>query len=129
MGCVMSGVRKVLVVDDSRFARSVASKLINEVRPGWSIEQAAGGRQALEMCESEQFDLVTIDMHMPEMDGFELVEKLRERGNSARLVLITANIQDAVRDKAEARALHIVPKPLSADKVRNLVGTLESQDE
>lgn len=123
----MSDVRRVLVVDDSRFARSVASKLISEARPTWSIEQAAGGREALEMCETAQFDLVTIDMHMPEMDGFELVEKLRERGNSAQLVLITANIQDAVRDKADACSLQVVPKPLSADKVRNLVGALDTQ--
>lgn len=123
----MSDVRKVLVVDDSRFARSVASKLISEARPSWTIEQAAGGREALDLCASGKFDLVTIDMHMPEMDGFELVEKLRESGNPAHLVLITANIQDAIRDKAEAQSLHVVPKPLSADKVRNLVGSLETE--
>lgn len=81
----------------------------------------------MELCETMTFDLVTIDMHMPEMDGFELAEKLRESGNPAQLVLITANIQDAVRDKAEAQAMRVVPKPLSADKVRNLVGSLDAE--
>ncbi len=123
----MSQSRKVLVVDDSRFARSVASKLIVEARPNWSVSQASGGREALELCKSGEFDLVTIDMHMPEMDGFELAQQLREEGTSAHLVIITANIQEAVRERAQAQSLQLVPKPLSEEKVRNLLGSLEAR--
>lgn len=118
----MSAAVKVLVVDDSGFSRNVIAGFVQKSRSGSTVEEAATAEIALEKLSTDTvYDLITIDLHMPGMDGLALVAELRNRDVKSPLALITANVQEAIRAKAEALAVHFVPKPVNADKIRNLL--------
>ena len=87
---------QILVVDDSAFARSRIAQTLTSA--GHSVIEADGGNAALKLFAETQFDLVTVDMLMPEMDGLELIRRLRALRPDVRIIAISADIQQATRD-------------------------------
>jgi YesN/AraC family two-component response regulator len=69
---------KVLIVDDEPAIRSMHHRVVRGELPAARISEASNGTAALEMIATEQPDLVLLDLMMPEMDGFEVLEKLKE---------------------------------------------------
>ena len=67
---------KVLVVDDEKDIRELINFYLN--KEGFEVLEASNGEEALEIFENEYIDLGIIDVMMPVMDGFELVENLKE---------------------------------------------------
>ena len=65
---------KILVVDDEEYIRDVIVTYLNN--EGYQTYQAEDGYQALDMLEKDKYDLMVLDIMMPEMDGFTLLEKL-----------------------------------------------------
>jgi CheY-like chemotaxis protein/anti-sigma regulatory factor (Ser/Thr protein kinase) len=122
----------ILVVDDSRLERHRA-RLLLEKRPGlvgrsvptgWSITEAGHGREALQAMDKALPDLVVADLQMPEMDGLELVEKIRVSFPSVPVILMTAHGSEEIAVQALRRgAAGYVPKRLLA---RDLVETVEN---
>ncbi len=88
---------KVLIIDDAKFTRTMLKKMIVEF--GHETIEAENGRVGLEMINSEEPDLVLTDILMPEMEGTELLALLRETNMDVKVVVISANIQDTVRDQ------------------------------
>jgi serine phosphatase RsbU (regulator of sigma subunit) len=85
-------VPRVLVVDDLPLNRDVLSRRV--VREGFAVETAEHGRQALDMLQSEPFDLVLLDVAMPEMDGIELLETLKNDERLAHIPVIMVSATD-----------------------------------
>ena len=87
--------KKILAVDDEKFiVRLVETTL---VRHGYEVVMAYDGKEALEKVESEKPDLVVLDVMMPYMDGFEVLQTLR-RNPATRdipVIMLTAKAQDA----------------------------------
>ncbi len=77
----------ILVVDDDNFFRQLASDMLS--RKGYLVVPAANAAQALDAVAHETFDLVITDVVMPEMDGFGLTAKLRERDPEQEVILVT----------------------------------------
>ncbi|WP_375772299.1 response regulator [Archangium gephyra] len=77
----------ILVVDDDNFFRQLASDMLS--RKGYLVVPAASAAQALDAVAHETFDLVITDVVMPEMDGFGLTAKLRERDPEQEVILVT----------------------------------------
>lgn len=117
--------KTVLIVDDSRMSRMMISTIIKTHHPDWNIIDAASGDEALEKANGKAIDLMTLDMNMPGMDGITLGTKLREQFPSADIALVTANIQDAVRQKAEQAQLAFIAKPITEDRIMNYVKSTE----
>lgn len=67
---------KVLIVDDEQDIRELIKFYMN--KEGYDVIEAKDGEEALEIFESEYIDLAIIDVMMPKMDGFELVENIKE---------------------------------------------------
>ena len=72
----VSGIRRVLVVDDNQIAQQVLGHILE--RAHYDVSYASGGADALDLLASEQFDLVLVDLQMPEIDGFEVCRRLRQ---------------------------------------------------
>ena len=66
---------KILVVDDEEYIRDVIVEYLNN--EGYLTFQAEDGLAALELLENDKFDLMILDVMMPDMDGFTLLEKIR----------------------------------------------------
>ncbi|MFE8600551.1 GGDEF domain-containing response regulator [Archangium violaceum] len=77
----------ILVVDDDNFFRQLASDMLS--RKGYLVVPAANAAQALEAATHETFDIVITDLVMPELDGFGLTGKLRERDPEQEVILVT----------------------------------------
>jgi class 3 adenylate cyclase len=100
-------------VDDNEINRDVLSRRL--VQRGYRVAVAASGREALQMLVDQPFDLVLLDIMMPEMSGFDVLKILRERHSAAKLPVIMATASDQSRDIVEALTLganDYVTKPL-----------------
>lgn len=109
---------RVLVVDDDPFiARSLAFVLR---KAGFDVIEARDGEAALEMIRSRRPDLVFLDVMMPKIDGFQVVEQVRADPafDGVRIVLLTARGQEADRQRGESvGADAYVTKPFSPTKI------------
>ncbi|MDP3847721.1 MAG: response regulator [Pseudomonas sp.] len=117
----------VLIVDDSQVSRMMFSNLILTEDPSWQIFEAANGVEALSMAQQCQPSLITLDINMPLMDGFEAAALLRAQFPAATLVLISANIQASSRTRAEALGVHFLAKPISALIARQTIALWDSE--
>ena len=112
----------VLVVDDSEVDRRLVGGLLSRDLD-WIVEYAENGKQALEMMEVTEPDIVVTDLMMPDMDGMELVTHLCMHYPSVPIILVTGQGSEDVAAEALARgAVSYVPKRDLADK---LVETVE----
>ena len=117
----------VLVVDDSRVSRMMLAALLREQRPGLEIHEAADGAEAVARAAELKPDLITLDINMPVMDGFEAAERIRALLPAATLCLLTANVQASSKARAETLGVHFLAKPISEAVVRQAVEAWERE--
>jgi two-component system chemotaxis response regulator CheY len=117
----------LLIVDDSKMSRLMISRIIKDLRPGWRIVEAASGSDALDLIEKTPPDLISMDINMPGISGLEAAGRIRMHNPDIRIVLCTANIQDAVRQAAEKAGVMFVAKPITPESVVNMVALFEGK--
>jgi adenylate cyclase len=103
----------LLVVDDNEANRDMLSRRL-EAR-GYRVSVAESGQRALDLLESERFDLVLLDIMMPEMSGLATLKRLRARHSRGELPVIMATAKDQSEDIVEALSLganDYVTKPI-----------------
>ena len=116
------GEPRVLVVDDE----PVALKLLVKGLDQYVVSQAANGKQALEVFEAESPDLVVTDIQMPEMDGVELLEKLRADQPGLPVLAVTGFMEEDELKKQDFDGY--LMKPVSVVDLREMVSrVLESR--
>lgn len=117
-------IRSVLIVDDSRLARLMVAGLLSERWPTARVREAEDATQALHAVEQEAPDLVILDHNMPGEPGLDVVEKLRAMAPGASIALVTANIQNTMRERASQAGCHFVGKPVTAEKIDKLLADI-----
>ncbi|MFO7901879.1 MAG: response regulator [Planctomycetota bacterium] len=111
----------ILVVDDSEMDRRLVGGLLPQDLD-WLVEFADNGVAALEKMRLSVPDLVVTDMMMPEMDGMELVSRVRVEFPDTPVILITAHGSEMRAVEAlQKGATSYVPKPVMAEKLRETV--------
>ena len=116
---------RVLVVDDAPTVRLYHGAILRSL--GFAVEEAGNGFEALEMVLTRAYDLLLVDVNMPQMDGYALVRRLRapDVGVTAPVVTISTEAENA--DAAEALAaganLYLV-KPVSPEVLTRVAGVL-----
>ena len=104
----------ILVVDDIESNRELLSRRLR--KDGHRVALATGGRQALTMLSEENFDLVLLDLMMPEMNGFQVLDHMKEDPelNILPVIMVSAfNETDSVIRCIEAGADDYLPKPIN----------------
>lgn len=112
----------VLVVDDVEANRDLLSRRLQ--RQGHSVAVAENGQRALEMIRAQPFDLVLLDIMMPEMDGYETIRAIRELEpfRSLPIIALTAKAMKGDRQKClEAGASDYLAKPVSSDQLQSML--------
>lgn len=122
----MSNPLKILVVDDSKVSRAVIIALIMTRLPQAKIFEAGDGQAAIETALREQPALAILDINMPIMSGLEAAEQILNQVPQIRLALLTANAQDAMRQKAQALNVPLFKKPAKGEILDQILALLEA---
>lgn len=109
-------MKKILVVDDTKNIRMLLSKCLE--LEGYEVDTAADGLQAIGMFKAKEYDLVFLDIKLPEMSGTEVLKRMRENGISTPVIIITAyaTVKNAV-DCTKLGAVAYLQKPFTCDKI------------
>ena len=116
---------RILLAEDNRVNQQVASRLLS--KQGHSVRIVADGRQTLAAFEEEPFDLILMDIQMPEMGGYEATAEIRKMeaalGKHTPIIALTAHAMKGTREAClEAGMDGYLSKPI---KVADLLATLE----
>ncbi len=118
---------KVLIVDDERPARSIIRRLL-EGRPDVEVVgECENGLEAVAAIESKKPNLVFLDVQMPELDGFAVIESLSAKALPS-IIFVTAYEQHAVR-AFEIHALDYLLKPFDSERFEQALGRAIAQIE
>jgi len=113
-----------LIVDDSRMSRMLLKGLVDHHYPDWNVMQASSGDEALQMARDTPPDLVSMDYNMHGMNGLDAALALRDLHPGARIVLVSANIQSSVQERAKAAGIPFQPKPITAETLKAIAGDI-----
>jgi two-component system, OmpR family, response regulator len=113
----------LLVVDDEQFLREAVATWLRSL--GFTVTPAESGTQALRAARSRHFDLLILDVMLPDLDGFELVQRLRQDRNRVPVVFLTA--RDTREDKVAGLSMggdDYITKPFHLDELAARVRTI-----
>lgn len=110
----------VLIVDDEKVSRDIVKSMLDEM--GASYDEAVDGNQALSMLENHTFDLVLLDVLMPNEDGIGVLLKTKSRGDKTPIVVLTgASMGEggpSYSEYAERLGASLgIEKPITMDKL------------
>jgi DNA-binding response OmpR family regulator len=111
---------RILLVDDEQPIQTLLSFPLQ--RDGYEVVQASDGREALARFGEQQFDLVVLDLMLPRMDGLEVCKRLRAKGSTVPIIMLTAKSEEI--DKVlglELGADDYITKPFSMREFRSRV--------
>jgi len=117
---------KILLVDDSAMARRAARQILESA--GYSVAEAEDGLIALERYFLEKPDLVLLDLVMKGMNGLDVLKKLTEMDGQAKVIVVSADVQDSSRELAvSGGAAGFLNKPVDRTALLSAVAkTLEA---
>ena len=116
----MSKNIKILVADDDPQMQLAVKATLT--RAGYDVTMASNGRQALELSEADQFELIITDQRMPELGGQELLRELQTRNSRVPVIMITAfgTINQAV-EAMQLGAADFITKPFSGEELERVI--------
>jgi len=116
---------KILLAEDNAINQKVASKMLE--RLGQTCDVAGNGVEALEMCMLIDYDLIFMDMEMPEMDGIQATQELIKREHKLKklpkIIAMTANAMEEDRKRCLDAGMHdFLAKPVKMDSMQEILG-------
>src|SRR5437867_6336344 len=117
--------KRILVVDDDENILSLERTILEQ--KGFEVTAAAGGGEALKLLAGQVFDLVLLDVMMPEIDGFTVCRKIKEdpRLKAVPVIFLTAKGGgEALAEGFESGAVMYINKPFTANKLLTIVNTM-----
>lgn len=111
----------ILVVDDSAMARKM---LIKSLPPEWDVEisQAENGVEAIAAYRAGKAAVMFLDLTMPVLDGFGVLEALRQEDLNSMVIVVSADIQPVAQERVMSMgAIAFVKKPVSSELISNVL--------
>jgi len=111
--------RRVLVVDDDRDVREILFTVLQQ--RGISVDSAMNGREALDLIAQHQYMVVVLDLMMPEVDGFTVLETLQAAGTLPVVLVLTA-ADPGLTERLDPTLIHgLIRKPFDPDEVADVI--------
>ena len=123
----MQTKKRVLIVEDDAVINEYVAACFESL--GWEVVATDEGREALQhLCEAEPFDLILLDVWMPDMNGLEVLRTLRGLGITSPVFIMTA-YKDSfdVQGVLEMGATDVLVKPFNTDFLLDRVALLDNQ--
>lgn len=117
--------KDILIVDDSRTENAIISSIL--VKNGYDVSSAFNGKEALIKIEERRFDLILLDIMMPEMDGYTLLREFHLRGIDIPVIILTQKKEEYMKDLfALEKYRDFIEKPFEEkvllSKIRDIIG-------
>lgn len=120
----------ILIVDDEKIERRGIQFLLKQIEVEWQIEEAANGRDALELLKQKRFDIMLTDIKMPFMDGLQLIEQAVKLDPEMKCVIFSGYGEFEYARKALAfRVVDYMLKPVEPEAFEKLMKKIISQME
>ncbi|MFQ5651005.1 MAG: response regulator [bacterium] len=121
---------KVLVVEDSACSQSLAKRFLE--KSGYDVGTASDGFEAIKLVKERDYDLILMDMQMPELDGVEATSIIRRRETHTRrhipiIALTATEPKDIVKECIEAGMDGYIVKPINRKAFQRIVETLSEK--
>jgi len=116
---------RILLVEDNEMNRDMLSRRL--AKKGFTVEMAVDGKAGVDMGRAGQYDLILMDMSLPEIDGWEAARQLRAAPESAAvpIIALTAHAMAGDRDKAlEAGCNDYDTKPIELERLLGKMAAL-----
>lgn len=118
----MTGGYRALVVEDDPAIRRLVEKLL--LRNHIAIDLASDGRQAMEKLRENSYSVVVLDLMVPEVNGFELIEFIKKSGSGTPVAVVSAVSQQALTNLDLDVVKVVISKPFDVDEFTKAVLTL-----
>ena len=121
--------KRILIVEDDRPMTKALELKLTSV--GFDAEPAADGKEALDILKKEKFDLIILDLVLPEVNGFEVLKELKKRKNKTPIIVLTnlGQEEDVKRVKdMGARDYFIKSNTTLAEFIKHIDKVLTSKD-
>jgi CheY-like chemotaxis protein len=110
----------ILLAEDNIFNRKLAQNLFKSL--GFEIDLAENGKEAVKMAAEKSYDIIFMDMLMPEMDGLQAISEIRKSGNQVPVVAVTAVENPDTRSAATALGIKdYLLKPATTDQIKEIL--------
>ena len=110
------GQKRILIVDDEKLVRWTLTQKCKEF--GYLSLEAVSGEEALRMLQTEQVDAILLDVHLPDLSGIEVLDKLKSAGETRSIIMMTADPQlDDVKAALRLGAYDFISKPINFDEL------------
>lgn len=113
---------RILVIDDEEIIQDVIQNILEQ--QGHEILLAENGQKALDIFKSEAIDLVITDIMMPEKDGFETIQELKEHQSNVKIIALTGYGLHNLPVAFDLGAARIFEKPVKPEELREAVTNL-----
>jgi two-component system chemotaxis response regulator CheY len=120
---VKGTMQRVLIIDDSSATRAYVRAALEEMT-GMQVSEAASGFDALRILPRERFDLLLVDINMPNINGLELISFIRRSETHRDTPLLIISTEASERDRQRAMTLGatgFLPKPFTAEALADAV--------
>jgi two-component system chemotaxis response regulator CheY len=116
--------KKVLVIDDAGFDRTIISALLQQ--SGFEvIGEASNGKEGLQMAKELNPDLITLDKLMPDMNGLEVLQALRDSDVNCEVALVSGDELDSIAEFAKSLGVkYFLSKPVTRNELAETLGKL-----
>jgi CheY-like chemotaxis protein len=117
---------KILIVDDESLIRYCLSATFRD--PAFSVRTAASGAEALIAIRENAFDICILDLHLPDMNGIDIMQNIRTTSPETKVIVISGeSLTREHRKIVEDNAVLYLDKPFDLDQVRSIVTKLSDQ--
>jgi len=114
---------KTIVIDDEKLSRELLIDILKKFKEIDIINEASDGEEAVKKIEKLNPDLIFLDIQMPKMNGFEVLEKLKEKGNDPLVIFTTAFDEYALK-AFDTHSIDYILKPYNEKKLEKAIGKL-----
>lgn len=114
---------RILIIEDEKDLNKMVSRNLKEA--GYEVDSCFDGEEAQELLEVENYDLVVLDLNLPEIDGMEILENFRKYNQETKVIILSARSQ--IKDKVEGLdkgANDYMSKPFHLDELEARIRSL-----
>lgn len=117
-------IQKILVVDDDKIQHFLFRKRLGFLFPDLELFFKSKPSEAVDFLKVNQVDLIFLDLNLPEMSGWDLVELLKENSFESRIILVSGSVssEDKQRVKKDGLIQAIYEKPISDTDLQEILG-------